>query len=136
MKRLATALALLITASGPLMAEPPGGPPPGGGPPGAHLEALSAKLGLDDYQKGELKRILEEQRTKMDAEREQFRASGERPTREAMQAKMQAYDLELKQQLSSVLTAEQLQKFQAMEAERRQHRGPPPGPPPGSPDAQ
>jgi len=78
-----------------------------------------------------VKRILDAQRAKHEAAREQMRASGQRPDRETMRAQMQQDDQELMEQLSGVLTPDQLQKFKQQQAERRQHmhEGPPPAPP-------
>jgi Spy/CpxP family protein refolding chaperone len=84
-------------------------------------------LDLDDYQKAEVQKVLEAQRAKMEAQREQFKASGERPTFEQMRAAHEASKKETEDALSSVLTAEQLKKFDAFMADR----GPPPGGPRG-----
>jgi hypothetical protein len=50
-----------------------------------------------------------------------------------MRATFEQHDQELIQALSSVLTADQLTKFKAMQAERREHmhHGPPPAAPAG-----
>jgi hypothetical protein len=79
----------------------------------------------------EVKSILEAQHAKHAAARAQFRASGQRPDPETMHARMSQDDQELLQQLSGVLTTEQLTKFKQMQADRRQHMrdGPPPPPP-------
>jgi Spy/CpxP family protein refolding chaperone len=129
MKRLTVLLAL--AASTLALADEPAGPPPGGphrgGPP---IERLAKDLGLDTSQTTEVKAILDAQRAKMDVERAQFEASGTRPTREEMQAKHQQMDAELQQQLSVVLTPEQLAKFEQLRKQRP--KGPPPeGAPPG-----
>ena len=102
-----------------------------GGPP---IERLAQDLGLDATQQAQVKQILDAQHTKMDAERAQYEASGTRPSREEMHAKHEQMDAELDQQLSTVLTAEQLAKFK----ELRRHRpmGPPPGAPPGEGNGQ
>ena len=130
MKRPSLALAVvLFTAQLALAQQPPPGPPPrGGGPP---IEMMARQLGLDDAQKTEVKRILEEQRARHETERKQFEATGQRPTPEEMHATFQQHDQELTQALSGVLTADQLTKLKAMQAERREHRhrGPPPAPP-------
>ena len=126
MKRLTLALsAVLLVAQAALAQQPPPGPPPRGGPP---LEMMARELNLDDAQKAEVKRILDEQRAIHETERKQFEATGQRPTREEMQAKMQQNEQELTQALSGVLSAEQLARFKALQAEREQHRhqGPPP----------
>ena len=130
MKRPILALAVvLFTAQLGFAQQPPSGPPPrGGGPP---IEMMARQLGLDDAQKTEVKRILDEQRARHEVERKQFEATGQRPTPEEMRATFQQHEQELTQALSSVLTADQLTKFKALQAERREHRhrGPPPAPP-------
>jgi len=129
MKRSAFLLAALA-ASALALADQPAGPPRGGpGRAGAPIERLAQDLGLDATQQVQVKQILDAQRAKMDAERAQSEASGTRPPRDEMQARHAQMDAELDQQLSTVLTPEQLAKFQ----ELRRHRpmGPPPGAPPG-----
>jgi hypothetical protein len=133
MKRLTFALsALLLTAYAVHAQTPPAGGPPRGGPP---FERIATELNLDENQKPEVKRILEELRAKHEAEREKFKASGTRPTPEEMRARMQADDAALYEQLKGVLRTDQLEKFKQLQEQRRQHMGrmgPPPtdGPPP------
>jgi Spy/CpxP family protein refolding chaperone len=105
----------------------PGGPSRAGPP----IERIAQDLNLDETQKAEVKRILDAQRAKHEAAREQMRASGQRPDRETMRAQMEQDEQELVQQLSGVLTPDQLQKFKQRQSERRQHmhEGPPPAPP-------
>ena len=127
MKRLAFALPALLLAAYAVNAQsPPPGGPPRGGPP---FEQIAKELNLDENQKPEVKRILEEQRAKRDAERQQFMASGQRPSREEMQTRMQQSDAALLQQLTGVLRTDQLAKWKEMQEERHQHMrmGPPPG---------
>src|SRR5262245_28951145 len=120
MKAVMYALSISILVSqAALAADAPAAPP--GPPRGApSIERLAQDLNLDDNQKIEVKRILDAQRAKHDAAREQFRASGQRPDRETMRAQMEQDEQELEQQLSGVLNAEQLQKFKQRQAERRQ----------------
>ncbi len=126
MKRPTLLIAALAAASVAAFADQPAGPPPGGAPRGPPIERIAQDLNLDAAQAAEVKRILESQHAKMDAERQQFEASGTRPSREEMHAKHEQMDAELHQQLSAVLTAEQLTKFEQMRKRRE-----PPGPPPG-----
>jgi periplasmic protein CpxP/Spy len=132
MKRLPLALsAALFTAQLALAQQSPPGPPPRGGPP---VEMMAHQLGLDDAQKAEVKRILDEQRARHETERKQLEATGQRPTREEMRATFEQHDQELIQALSAVLTPDQLTKYKALQAERREHmrhHGPPPPPPAG-----
>jgi len=104
-------------------AEPPDAPPQGRRPP---IERLAEDLQLDDYQKGEVEKILEAQHAKMQAAREEAEASGTRLTRGEMKGRHEQMQQETLEQLKSILTEEQLQKFQTLMKERR--RGPP-GPP-------
>ncbi len=128
MKRLSLMLAALTVSSSLALAQQPDGPPHG--MRGPNLEQLATDLGLDENQKAQVKQIFEAQRAKMQADRRQFEASGTRPTREEMQAKRATMDAELHQQLSGVLTADQLKKFDEIRAQHRR-QGPPPGPPAG-----
>lgn len=121
MKRLPLVITLLALAAGGALAEPPRGAAP--------IEKLATELQLDEYQKGELKRILDEQRSKMEATRDQFMASGEIPSPEEMREHMRQADEEILLQLQSVLTAEQIEKFKELQERRRQQmreRMPPP----------
>ena len=130
MKRMTLALsAVLLVTQAAMAQQPPPGRPPRGGPP---IERMVRELNLDDAQKAEVKQILDEQRTLHEAERKNLEASGQRPTPEEMHTVMQKHAQELTQALSGVLTAEQLAKFKAIQAERRQHmRNGPPPPMPG-----
>ena len=135
MKRPTIYLAALAL-SGLAFADQPAGPPPGGpGRGGAPMERLAQDLGLDATQQAQVKQILDAQRARMEADRAQFDASGTRPSREEMHAKHVQMDAELDQQLSTVLTPEQLAKFKEMR--QRRPMGPPPaGAPPGEGNGQ
>lgn len=92
------------------LADPPAGPPRSGPP----IDEIATRLGLNDYQKTEMKRIFDEAHARMEAERK---------------ASMAQVDAEL----ANVLTAEQLAEFKKLMQERRRDRhGPPPAPPPSS----
>ena len=129
MKRPTLAL-LVVLCTAPLAfaQQPPPGHPPHGG---SRVEMLAQRLGLDDTQTAAVKKILEQQRAQAQTERKQFEATGQRPTPEEMRATFERHDQELTQALSAVLTPDQLTKFEAMQAERREHmrHGPPPAPP-------
>jgi Spy/CpxP family protein refolding chaperone len=118
-----------LAASSLALADQPAGPPPGGPRGGPPIERLAQDLGLDTNQATQVKAILDAQRAKMDAERAQLEASGARPSREEMHAKHEQMDADLRQQLSAVLTPEQLTKFEQMR--KRRPMGPPPGAMPG-----
>ena len=131
MKRPALALLVVLCAAQLAFGQqPPAGPPPHGRG-GPRIEMLAQRLGLDDTQKAQVAKILEQQHAQAQTERKQFEATGQRPTPEEMRATFERHDQELTQALSAVLTPDQLTKFKAMQAERREHRhhGPPPAPP-------
>ena len=128
-------LAALAATSSLALADPPPGPPPGGRGGTPSIERLAADLGLDDSQKVLVKQIFDDKRAEMDAERQQFEASGTRPTREEMQAKRKVMETDLRAQLSGVLSAEQLKKFDELQKQHRRS-GPPGGPPPEESQAQ
>jgi Spy/CpxP family protein refolding chaperone len=116
---------VLFCAMGVALAQTPPNPPPG--PPNAQqrLERLAVLLDLTDAQKAQVKAILDAQHEKMRAQFEAARASGTRPTFEQMQAAHQALKAETLQQLTPVLTASQLKKFEVlMEDEHGPGRGP------------
>jgi Spy/CpxP family protein refolding chaperone len=115
-------MAVLALSAAAAMADPPPGPPPGMRGPG--IERLTKDLSLNESQQAEVKRIFDAQRTKMDAQRQQFEASGTRPTHEEMRAHHEQADADLHQQLAAVLSAEQLAKFD--ELRKRQRPGGPP----------
>src|SRR5262245_6769575 len=125
MKRLTFTLATLVLAAHAAFAQAPPGPPRGGPP----IDRIASELGLNDTQKEEVRKIFEAQRTKHEAEREQYRAAGSRPSPAEMKTLLEQHDQELYQQLSGVLTADQLAKLKQLQADRREHmhRGPPPG---------
>ena len=127
MKRLTLALSTMLLVASAYAQQPPG--PPRGGPP---VERLASELGHTDAQKTEVKRIFAEERTRHEAERQQYAASGQRPDPATMKTVMAQHDSELASALANVLTPDQLTKFKAWQAERREHmrNGPPPGAPP------
>jgi Spy/CpxP family protein refolding chaperone len=129
MKRtlLVAALAAITSLT---LAQSPGSPPhrgshggPHGGPP--PIERLAQDLSLTADQQPRVQAIFEAQHSRMEAERANSQASGMRPSREEMHARMEQRDAELRAQLATVLTPEQLVKFDSLR--KRQHRmGPPP----------
>lgn len=121
MRRLSLTLLLLALGADAALAQRP--------PPGLPLEKLATELQLDEYQKGELKRIFEEQRATMEAEREQLDSSGQKPAREQMRQRMEQAQAELLQQLQSVLTAEQIEKFKTLQEKLRERLRDAPPPP-------
>jgi len=121
MRATVLALTALCLTAGAVSAEPPDAPAQGRRP---SIERLAADLQLDDYQKGEVERILEAQHQSMRTARAQLEASGEQPSREEMRKRHDQMQQETLEALKPILTEEQLQKFQTLMKDRR--RGPPP----------
>lgn len=93
---------------------------------GPDIDRLAIVLEMDDYQKQEVERIFTEHRETAKVKREEFRATGERPDRETIEAHHEEMRASLRAELETVLTAEQLEKLDAlheMRGDRR--RGPP-----------
>jgi hypothetical protein len=88
---------------------------------GNDMERMAILLDLDEYQQAEVERILDEQRSAARAAREAIRESGERPSREDMAARRQQAAESTLSQLQSVLTQEQITKFEVL---MQQPRGP------------
>ncbi len=93
-----------------------------GGPRGPDIDQLAIVLEMDDYQKQEFERITTEHREAAKARREAMRESGERPDRETMKAAREAMRADLRAQLGTVLTAEQLVKLDALQEMHRDKR--------------
>lgn len=112
MKRLSTVIAVLGLAAGAASAEPPG-PPPGGR---FDMDDLAVLLDLDAYQKGEVERVLTEQRKAQRAAREERAAAaeGERPSREEMLALREQNREALFGNLQNTLTEQQLTKLKIL----------------------
>ena len=79
----------------------------GGFKAGPRLQALE-KLDLSDEQWASIKELREERKAHM----EQYKASGERPTKEEMQARREA----MKQSFEAILTPDQLARLEEMKA--------------------
>ena len=121
MQRFTSLLAVLtLTAAAAASAQPPG-PPPGG--PRFDIDDLAVLLDLDTYQKGEVDRILKEQRETMRAMRQQFMDSSERPTREQVQTAREQNRDALLLKLQAVLTEPQIAKFKVLSERPRGPRG-------------
>jgi Spy/CpxP family protein refolding chaperone len=95
--------------------------------PGPDMERLGILLDLNDYQKGEMQKILEAQHEQMMAKHEQLRSTGTRPSREEMQKQREQFRQDTTTKLQAVLTPEQIKKFEALNELR------PPGPRMGGP---
>ena len=97
---------------------------------GPDLDKLAIVLELDDFQKQEFGRIMSEHHEAAMARREAYRASGERPDRETIEATREQMQASLRAQLETVLSAEQMEKLDALRAMRgerpprhHKHRG-------------
>jgi Spy/CpxP family protein refolding chaperone len=127
MKRHFVALTLLWI--GVALAQAPdtsgNGGPPGPGPgretPAQRMDRLATLLDLTDAQRTQVAAVLEEEHTKMQQQRQQAQASGQRPSFEQMKAVHDQVQQDTIAKLTPILTADQLEKFQALMAER----GPP-----------
>jgi hypothetical protein len=141
MNQLKYLVAVLGMAAAAVSAQPPGpqgGPPHGGPGPGfggpPDIERIAILLDLDPYQKGEVQRVLTEQREAMKAERQQHATSGERPTFEEMRARRQQNEDGVLGKLKNILSDTQITKFKVlMEPPARGGPGPHGGPRSGTP---
>ena len=130
MKAGVFALAALLVVGMALAQSPTPGPKHGGAE--HQLERLTTLLELTDTQKAQVKTILDAEHAKMRAQFQAAQASGTKPSPEQMQAARQQMRAETVQQLTPVLTASQLKKFEVlMEDEHRGHGRGPHGPPTG-----
>lgn len=105
-----TLVATALLAAG--VASAADNPPPG--PRGPDMNRMAILLDLNDSQKADVQKILEEQRAKMRANYQQNQASGTRPTREEMRKQHQEMRAETITKLQAVLTPEQIKKFEAL----------------------
>ena len=123
---------VLLCGAGVAFAQAPPEHPPGPPNPAHQLDRLATLLDLTDTQKAQVKTILDAEHAKMRAQFQAAQASGTKPTFEEMRAARQQARAATVQQLTPVLTASQLKKFQVlMEEERGPHGRGPHGPPSG-----
>ena len=130
MKRLNLLIAALGLAAGAAHAQPPG-PPPGGR---FDLDNLTILLDLDAYQKGEVGRVLDEQRQAMLAEREAQRAAreqqresgatGQPPPRGEIRARQDENRDQVFGKLQNILTEQQMTKLKILMQPPQGGRGP------------
>lgn len=95
-----------------------------GGMRGPGIDNLAIVLELNDQQKQDFERIMKEHHQAARERREAHRASGERPDPETMKAARKQMRADLRAQLGTVLSAEQLEKFDALQAMRRDDQPP------------
>lgn len=105
MKYIATLIILITAFMQPAFAEK--------GKRGQHMERMIEQLQLTSKQEPVVRQIMEEQHNKMRGEME--------AVHEQMKPKMEALKAETNQRLSTVLTAEQLQTFNA-QMEKRENK--------------
>jgi Spy/CpxP family protein refolding chaperone len=131
MKSGVLALVLLCGASAAFAQTP--SEEPSGPPNAAHqLDRLTTLLDLTDTQKAQVKTILDAEHAKMRAQFQAAKASGTKPSFDEMRTARQQSRAETIQQLTPVLTASQLKKFQVLMEEEHGPRGRGPhGPPSG-----
>ena len=120
-------VAVFGLAAGAAVAQPPGGPAGGA----FDIERLAVLLDLDAYQKGEVERVLREQREARLAAREEAIASGERPSRDDLRARREQNRAAMFGQLRNVLTEQQIVKLELLMEPPQGGRGPRGGPPGG-----
>jgi len=111
MKSVAYVIALSTIFTGVAMAQPPD--------VSERMDRMAILLDLNEFQKTEVQRILQAQRETARATREAMREAGERPSREARTAHRQQAREAVLTQLQSVLTQDQLTKFEVLADERR-----------------
>jgi Spy/CpxP family protein refolding chaperone len=106
--KLAVALAACLVA-GLALADPHEGHQHG-----PDMDRMAILLDLNDTQKAQVQEILEQQHDKLRATHEESRASGTRPSREDMEKQHDAMKQETITKLQTVLTPEQIKKFEAL----------------------
>jgi Spy/CpxP family protein refolding chaperone len=132
-----SALVLLLCIAGVSLAQSPPTDHPSGPPnPELRLEHLAVLLDLSDTQKVQVKAVFDAEHAKMKAQFEAARASGTRPSFEEMRAAREQRRAEVIQELTPILNAAQLKKFEVLLDEERgpwaRHPGHGPhGQPPG-----
>jgi hypothetical protein len=120
MKRLNVLVATLGLAAGAALAQPPG-PPLGGR---FAIDDLAVLLDLDAYQKGEVERVLTEQRAAAIAARGERAESDERPSRDEVRALREQNRGEVFTKLQNTLTEQQLAKLRILMTGPQGGRGP------------
>jgi Spy/CpxP family protein refolding chaperone len=78
------------------------------------MDRMAILLDLNDAQKTQVQDILDQQHEAMRAKHDELRAAGTRPTREEMQKQHEQWEQETKAKLQTVLTPEQVKKFEAL----------------------
>lgn len=97
---------------------------PHDGPPGPDMDRMAVLLDLTDAQKSEVQKILNEQHEKMRAAHEERHnnADSTPPTREEREKFHEQMKQDTIAKLQSVLSAEQIKKFEVLMDHPRPHR--------------
>lgn len=96
--------------------------PAGWGPPDidTQVQRLTDDLGLDAKQQESLRNVLEEQRAKFDALHEQAKSKGRSPE---LSDAFRNTARETRQRIEALLTPDQIEKFESLQADRGPHHG-------------
>jgi hypothetical protein len=124
----ATILALSLLCAGTAFAQSPM-PAAASARQAQHMDDLATLLDLTAAQKAQVQTIVQAQHAKMQTAFEQAKASGSKPDWTQMKALHQQVEQETLQQLTPVLSALQLKKFQILQKSmhgRFHHHGGPP----------
>lgn len=137
-KGAALALALACAVGAYAQNAATGAPPMPPGPTpemkAQHMANLAVLLDLTEAQQAQVQTVLDAEHAQMKAAMEQAHASGTKPDWQQMKAMHEKMQQETLQKLSTVLSATQLKKLQALQALHPpgvpHMHGPPPGAPP------
>jgi hypothetical protein len=125
-----TVLALALLCAGAALAQTtPAAPPNAAAHEARMMENLATLLDLTDAQKPQVQAILQAEHAKMQAQFAQDKASGTKPDFAQMKALHQQLQADTLKQLTPVLSALQLKKFQVlstMHGHMHGHHRPPP----------
>jgi Spy/CpxP family protein refolding chaperone len=93
------------------------------GRPGPDMDRMAVLLDLNDSQKAEVQKIMNEQHDKLKAKHDELHAAGTKPTREEREKFHEEMKQDLTTKLQGVLTPEQMKKFDALMEHPRGPRG-------------
>jgi Spy/CpxP family protein refolding chaperone len=88
------------------------------------MDRMAVLLDLNDTQKAEVKKILDEQHEKLKAAHDQAHSAGTRPSREEREKFHEEMKQDTVTKLQSVLSADQIKKFEVLMDHPHGHRGP------------
>jgi hypothetical protein len=110
--------ATLLLVSGIALADRP----PSAGTHLMNIDKLEILLDLDAYQKQEVQKLLETQRSQMQEKRKQMRDAQTRPPREQLRQERKEAKQATRDQLAKLLTEQQLKKFDVLTERPPMHR--------------